>query len=416
MSSHEFPSELDEQQVIQALLATKGTAGHDAKPLEKEVIWASLSGLGHNDRGLVVYTTCALSSLSLANIDALAAYPFLQRVVLDNNQLTTLQPLQHAASLLSLSAAYNKLDQSTFKFLRASSSTLEKIDLSFNKLTSLDGVGAFPYLTEFHASNNGVKSITRGQFEGLRSLTTVVLQENQIATVDADAFAKCNVRHLNLSKNELTELKFVNRIQGSLATLNVADNNVMHFEPIVNLSLLSTLDLSGNNIYDQAELLMLAKVPALREVGLIGNPLCSLSHGIHDVLDDDAASDVVLDDVPPPKRDTPAEQQAARKTIVAAPISKERAAPPVVDQSPEEEDDGELNSLSLEQQYRLIVLHKAPNIVKLDGVDVTPQELTLSKNLKGGADRTHRQEAKSKFLVSASGSAASTLRKSKAAA
>jgi hypothetical protein len=416
MTIDDLPQELDEQQVIQALLATNSTSGQDAKTLQKEVIWASLSGLGHNDRGLVVYTTCALSSLSLSNIDALSAYPFLQRLVLDNNHLTSLQPLQHAASLLSISAAYNKLDHSALKHLRASSSTLEKIDLSFNQLTTLDGVGAFPYLTEFHASNNQVKSITRGQFEGLRSLTKLVLQENQIAAVDADAFSKCSIRHLNLSKNEIAELKFVNRIQGSLATLNVADNNVMHFEPIVNLMLLSTLDLSGNNIYDQAELLMLAKVPTLREVGLIGNPLCSLSHGIHDVLDDDAASDVVLDDVPPPKKDSIAEQHAARKTIVAAPISKERAAPPVVDQSPEEEDDGELSALSLEQQYRLIVLHKAPNISKLDGVDVSPQELTLSKNLKGGADRTHRQEVKSKFLVSASGSAASSLRKSKTAA
>lgn len=412
MSSDDVPQEIDEQQIITTLLANNQS---ESKPLEKEVIWASLSGLGHNDRGLVVYTTCALSSLSLSNVDALAAYPFLQRLVLDNNRLTTLQPLQHAASLLSISVAYNKLDQSVFKHLRASSSTLEKIDLSFNVLTSLDGVGAFPYLTEFHASNNAIKSVTRGQLEGLRSLSKCVLQENHITSVDPDAFAKCSIRHLNISKNEITELKFVHRLQGTLATLNVADNNVMHFEPIVSLSLLSSLDLSGNNIYDQAELLMLSKVPTLREVGLIGNPLCSLSHGIHDVLDDDAASDVVLDDLPPPKRDNALEQEAARKTIVAAPISKERAAPPVVDQSPEEEDEGELNHLSLEQQYRLMVLWKAPNIYKLDGVDVSPQELTLSKNLKGGADRTHRQEVKSKFLVSASGSAANSLRKSKAA-
>jgi Leucine-rich repeat (LRR) protein len=409
------PHEIDEQQFVKDLLERNQTSAAGSKTLEKEIIWASLSGLGHNDRGLVVYTTCALSSLSLSNIEALSGYPFLQRVVLDNNHLTTLQPLQHAPSLLSVSAAYNKLDQSVFKHLRASSSTLEKLDLSFNQLTSLDGVGAFPYLTEFHASNNAIKSITRGQLEGLRSLSEVVLQENHIGNVDADAFRKCRMRHLNLSKNEITDLKFVLRLQETLATLNVADNNVMHFEPIVHLTLLSTLDLSGNNIYDQTELLMLAKVPTLREVGLIGNPLCSLSHGIHDVLDDDAASDVVLEDVPPPKKDNAAEQEAARKTIVPAPISKERAAPPVVDQSPEEEDSGELNQLSLEQQYRLLVLWKAPNIYKLDGVNVTPEELTLSKNLKGGADRTHRQEVKSKFLIGASGSAANSLRKSKAA-
>lgn len=410
---HEMPAEIDEEELVAKLLSRGSSDNQAARPLEKEVIWASLSTLGHNEQGLAVYTTCSLSSLCLSNIDALSAYPFLQKVVLDNNQLTTLQPLQYATSLLSVSAAHNKLDSSVFKHLLASASSLEKLDVSFNQITTLNGIGSFPYLCEVNASNNLIKEVTRGQLENLRSLSKVALNENHITVIDPEAFARSSIRHLNISKNEITDLRYVLPLSGTLATLNASDNNIMHFDGVVNLTLLASLDLSGNNIYDQTELLFLAKVPTLREVGLIGNPLCSLSHGIHDIVDDDAASDVVANDVAAPKRDTPSSQEKARKVIVAAPISKERAAPPVVDQTPEEEDEEEFNRLSLEQQYRLMVLFKAPNVSILDGIVVTPQEITMSKNLKGGADRAHRQEVKTKFLVTASGSAANSLRKAR---
>lgn len=422
MNSHDLPPEVDEQEIIDQIL--KKGLNTDARPLAKDVICASLSCMGHNERGLVVYTTCTLASLCLSNIDSLASYPFLQRIVLDNNHLTTLQPLQHCRSLVSLSAAHNKLDKSVFKHVLASCASLERLDVSFNELTSLDGVGAFPYLNEFYATNNHVKQLTRGQLEGLRSLTKVHLFENQISTIDPEAFSKCcNLRHLNLAKNEISDMRFVTMLEGCLVTLNLSDNNIMHFEAVLGMSVLTTLDLSGNNIYDHSELSYLARVPSLRDVGLLGNPLCSLSHGIHDVLDDDAASDIVIGDAAAPAthashRDSAlgissSSTSGVKRPIVPAPISKERAAAPVVDQAPEEEDEQELQKLSLEQQYRLTVLWKAPNILRLDGVDVPPQELTMSRNLRGGADRSHRQEMKTKFLSTASGSVINSIRKAR---
>ena len=64
------------------------------RSLEKEIIQASLSGLGHNENGAMIYTTVTLSSLSLVDIDAVAPFVNLQKVLLDNNHLTTLTPLK----------------------------------------------------------------------------------------------------------------------------------------------------------------------------------------------------------------------------------------------------------------------------------------------------------------------------------
>jgi hypothetical protein len=162
-------------------------------------------------------------------------------------------------------------------------------------------------------------------------------------------------------------------------------------------------------VYDQAELLYLSAVPTLREVSLIGNPLCNLSHGIHEAIDDDAASDIVAEDLI---------QGASLKDQLSHSQSLEPAAKQnsLFSKTPEEDDEEELARLSLEQQYRLSVLWKAPNVTSLDGVPVSPQELTMAKNLQGGADRALRQRVKGKFLATsanAAGSAANTLRKAR---
>lgn len=401
-----LPPELTEEEILESIKKRGVTT---ARPLQKEVIWASLSGLGHNENGHVIYTTAQLSSLTLNNIDALSSYRHLQRIHLDNNQLTSLSALQDLTSLVAVTASHNQLDEKVFRQLRASCHSLEKLDLSFNVITTLNGCAAFQYLTDLVVSNNKLTSISRAQCDGLHSLSNLSLSDNEIAHIDPEAFAKSAIRKLNLSRNAITDARFVGPIQSTLAELNLADNNMMHFDVLTGLSQLISLDLSGNNVYDQSELLFVAKLPALRQLGLIGNPLCSLSHGLQEVLDDDAASDVVAADVAAPKRDNGASSEYI--PVVAAPISKERAAPPDIDQPPEVEDDEEHSRLSLEQQYRLMVLWKAPNVCMLDGIAVTPQELTMSKNLRGGADRAHRQEVKTKFLVPASGSAANTLRK-----
>lgn len=408
----------DQQQLVEEVLRQAAAEGgrRSSRPLTKEVVCASLSSLGHNERGHVIYTTINLTSLSLGDVAILRTYPYLQRVHLDGNQLTTLSPLREAASLISVSASHNNLKDDVFDAFTASSKSLEMLDLSFNQITSCaKGVRKYSFLQELRLAHNHVTAIRKGDVDNMKSLRVVDVSSNALTTIDNDAFAGTPLTHLNVSLNELTEIGFVLAVAPTLTWVDASDNNMMHFEEVQTLAKLTTLLLAGNNTYDNSEILNLAKLPMLRELSLIGNPLCNLSHGINEPLDDDGGSDIVApDDVDKPSGhstgarrkakqhgDTHQQQQQATK-VAAAPVS--------IDKAPDEEDAEEFAGLSLEQQYRLTILWRVPIITTLDGKAVTPQELTLGNNLQGGADREKRAAARTKYLTAAAGSATNAIR------
>ncbi len=420
MSVQQVMDDEEQQQLVEEVLR-QAAAGENrpARSLVKDVVCASLSGLGHNEKGHVVYTTLNLTSLSLGDIAILQSYPFLQRVHLDGNQLTSLSPLREAASLIHVSASHNKLKDDVFDAFVSSAKSLESLDLSFNQITSCSsGVRKYSFLQELRLAHNCITTIRKGDVDGMKSLRVVDVSNNQLTSIDTDAFASTPVTHLNVSLNELTEISFVLPVAATLTWVDASDNNMMHFEEVQKLSKLTTLLLAGNNTYDNSEILNLAKLPMLRELSLIGNPLCNLSHGINEPLDDDAGSDVVAADEA--EKSGGASTGARRKAKQAhAPAASETQARPAVgaatntDKTPDEEDAEEFAGLSLEQQYRLTILWRVPIITVLDGKAVTPQEVTLANNLQGGADRDKRSAARTKYLTAAAGSATNAIRMSR---
>ena len=410
--------------------------GGNGRALIPEIVQASLSGLGHNSEGRIVYTTVSLASLSLISIDILAQYPFLQKVVVDHNQLSSLKALALCRSLTYVSAVSNQLTSDVFDDLEASSVTLEYLDVTNNMLDNLQGLHKLRYLRTFRVDENKLTKITSDEMSQSRSLSVFSFSNNEVSHIDEDAFANTPIRSLNANQNHLSDLSPFMTLKGTVSTLSCANNNIMHFECITALRRLHTLDLSGNNAYDIGEVHALAQLPLLRTVSLISNPLCSL----HDTSvpqddSDDAASDIVQPDEPAAGA-TPAKPEPNAKSPPPKPklIGSDGLKPKDIGNrkqrqdakitslkmfvneeddiaalTPQEEDKIQFLTADSESQYRLRVLWRAPNITHLDDRAVDPAELAHAKKLEGGATRENRLNARTNFLTSG-GSAAFALR------
>lgn len=135
------------------------------KPLLDSVYSTSLRVLGHNTSGQVIFTTSHLAQLGLTSLQPLAVLGSqLQRIILDNNALESLEDLRYCHSLVHLSAASNKLEhEKVFKYLVQSANSLNYLNLADNRLTSLAGV------------------------EKLRFLVTLLVDKNQLTTLEVES-------------------------------------------------------------------------------------------------------------------------------------------------------------------------------------------------------------------------------------
>lgn len=168
-------------------------------------------------------------------------------------------------------------------------SNLETIDLSCNKLTSLD-LSNSPKLTQVLVNNNSLQSLT---LSGLSKLVTLDCSSNKLGSIDVSECEsleslKCNANHigaLNLKNNKaLTELQCNNN---AIAQLNLKNNvrletlycrkNDISVLNVTGQAHLKNLDCSNNsltslNVYKNAELETLyCASNALSSLGITAN-------------------------------------------------------------------------------------------------------------------------------------------------
>ena len=247
---------------------------HLPRPLTQAVIAASVSHLVHVSTGRLAFGVATLQSLQLNDISALSSFPYLQRVMLDHNHLTTLAPLASLSSLVHVSASANMLTEETvFPFLVPSVTTLESLDVSQNQLKSLQGVHRLTYLVKLCVNANELTTIAATDISGLLSLRHFEANQNKISSIAKGAFRKCPLQCISLAQNQLASIvPFLER-STTLVELNVTDNLVMHIAEITELTRLTTFDVAHNNIYDPNEVNHLTELPLLRYASLAGNPL-----------------------------------------------------------------------------------------------------------------------------------------------
>ncbi|KRT86001.1 hypothetical protein AMK59_2619 [Oryctes borbonicus] len=106
-----------------------------------------------------------------------------------------------------------------------------------------------PKLQEIYASNNFIKSIKRGVFNGM-NLTRLLMNSNRIYRIEEGALANMNIARLDLANNQLTRIRsdwfenvFINELDLSYNKITTIEKNV--FDRISNLT---TLNLNYNSI------------------------------------------------------------------------------------------------------------------------------------------------------------------------
>lgn len=242
--------------------------------LTLEMIEKSLSVLGHNVLGQIVFSCSTLSNLNLGNINRLSSYVFLQKVNLDHNNLTSLEALQSLPSLVFLSASHNKLTDSCFSSLQGCSSNLEHLHLNHNRLTSLQGLNCFPFLINFSASFNAITELGAENFSSLQCLMRVELRKNSIYKVEPQVFAGAqHIRSLDLSHNCVENMMFVSYVTENLESLYLSNNKITRIDSSLSMcSTLVILDLKENLITSISALQHVCPAPSLRKLYVIGNP------------------------------------------------------------------------------------------------------------------------------------------------
>lgn len=184
--------------------------------------------------------------------------------VLTSAKASELCPVSYR--LLARSKALTRLDD------LSALSALDYIDLSCNKLTSLEGLNQ-PRLKTLNVSNNNLTDIT--PVYKCATLRVLNISHNRIATTDwlqHTAFASKLVA-LVAKDNGITVLDGLVALS-SIRTLVISDNSIEDISPISRLSTLVKLSVSNNEIRKFPSFLRLQNLTELR---LTHNKISSLS-------------------------------------------------------------------------------------------------------------------------------------------
>uniref|UniRef100_A0A8C3W693 Nephrocan n=1 Tax=Catagonus wagneri TaxID=51154 RepID=A0A8C3W693_9CETA len=271
---------------------------------------------------LVSLQSLVLDGNNMETVDGPLALPHLTHMSMENNKLhllpaglfTSLQSLQFLSlssnflthipvnlpkSLLSLKMERNRLKMVSFPDLKHLEN-LSHLYLSENSLSSFDGAQLLANLTtlelsqnqlqmlplrlparlqKLDISNNLIQKVTVQDFQDLRDLKHLFLDNNIVSLFEAGALQKCTqLSNLALEQNLLLSIPL--RLPGTLARLDLKGNAIQDIaeRELKDLKQLQVLNLRNNKI-SALDLKALEVLPRLRHLYLDGNPwncTCSL--------------------------------------------------------------------------------------------------------------------------------------------
>ncbi|XP_033630805.1 toll-like receptor 3 [Asterias rubens] len=155
--------------------------------------------------------------------------------------------------LILQSLTLQSITSSMFRGLE--NSTLEELDLSYNRLTTLTNASFGSYLSHLQIlqlHNNLIASISETALTGLTSLKTLALFNNLLTEIDPGSFAhNGHLEDLYLNNNSIKRLSSEGSFRGliSLRTLNLSNNGIIQIftgEEFQDLHELLSLDISNN--------------------------------------------------------------------------------------------------------------------------------------------------------------------------
>lgn len=225
---------------------------------------------------------------SVENIGSLKELRYLQ---LQYNSITTLGEGLKLKNLICLRLDHNNLTEIKCSQL-CGCSNLRILNISSNRLTSLQALKVLPQLEELLAASN--KLIEPPDLTPCHNLKEINLSDNQLTRINGLHFMKA-LEILNLSENKLNEFDFMGQ-QSHLTELLVSGNCLSDIsylsEQFPNLEI---LHLGSNRIDSWTSLTQLKDLPHLVELELKGNPFVNSNKSYHTSLIHDLPNLELLD-------------------------------------------------------------------------------------------------------------------------
>ncbi|GAD99037.1 hypothetical protein AOR_1_1896144 [Paecilomyces variotii No. 5] len=155
---------------------------------------SSLTAWGH----LVNLQYLDVSGNGLENLDAFSGLIHLRELKANNNKIHNLDGILDLDGLLSLKLKNNEL--AAVDFEGSELTRLKEIDLSHNRLTSVENIAYLPSLEDLDLSSNYISSLPCNV--KMRTLHSLKLSDNRISALDVSSFP--SLRLLYVDRNSLS--------------------------------------------------------------------------------------------------------------------------------------------------------------------------------------------------------------------
>jgi len=254
-------------------LAETVTLDEDVTPLKKEHITSKLSVLGITPMRTHAYLRVDLADMGLTTVDEIRGFAHLQFVNVSGNRLRSLEPLSALPYMLHLNASQNLLTR-TQSF--AAPRQLETVDMSYNMIGNLGDWGVHKFLRELNLRGNFIQEISAGLATN-KTLKMLDISENHISHVEN--MVDLHLEALYLAQNQLTTLDGISTLS-KLQVLNVKHNDIKSLAALnaEDIPRLRKLCISENQICHVSEVEKLQSFPFLCDLFLAPNPITDLPY------------------------------------------------------------------------------------------------------------------------------------------
>jgi len=262
------PREVPEFSFPVGVIPPMQTLAEDTHPLQQEQAQAGLGCLGVTPSLRHAYLRCNLPGLNLTSCDLLRSYRNLQEVDVSDNRLRTLDFCDGLAFLIRLNASRNLLTTvNTFCAPRQ----LENADLSYNLLGDLGNWQVHRNLKRLSVKGNFLEQIGTG-LQLCEYLTMLDVSCNNLQ--DLRGLEGLHLVELYASANSLTGLEGIAGLV-DLQVLALADNQLTDLSElrVERHPILMRLDVRHNLLAHHQRIEPLAGFPHLKDLYLSPNPL-----------------------------------------------------------------------------------------------------------------------------------------------
>ncbi|XP_073301113.1 uncharacterized protein [Primulina huaijiensis] len=214
-------------------------------------------------------TSLALTHRALSDVSCLSGFKDLERLDLGFNSLNSLEGLKLCVNLKWLSVVQNKLH--SLKGIEGLTK-LAVLNAGKNKLRSMDEVRSLLSLRALILNDNEISSVCK--LDQMKELNTLVLSRNPISSLGVSLIKLKAITKLSVSNCQLQTIDSALKSCAELKELRVAHNEITTIPSEISRSTkLLNLDLGNNLITKWSNVKELAPLVNLKNLNLQGNPV-----------------------------------------------------------------------------------------------------------------------------------------------